>query len=188
MSKDQLKNHLHECLRREVMKSDKKFSWLRTLHRAIKIPQRRFIFWWRISSYLYHYGNKASIMLGKHINRKIIAYYGTEIELGAKIAPGITFAHHQGVVISKYSIIGESFHIRQNATIGAKTAKGQCAIIIGNNVEVGANTCVISDNITIGNNVKIGAMSYINKNIPDNCIVYTEKSTKLILVNETNPS
>lgn len=37
--------HLKKCLRHEVIGSKKPFSWLRTLHRAIKYYDRRFYFW-----------------------------------------------------------------------------------------------------------------------------------------------
>ncbi|WP_338030655.1 serine acetyltransferase [Erwinia endophytica] len=41
----------------------------------------------------------------------------------------------------------------------------------------------MSENIKIGNNVTIGAMSFINKNIPDNCTVFTEKINRTIVKN-----
>ncbi|CCK15710.1 Serine acetyltransferase [Cronobacter universalis NCTC 9529] len=49
--------------------------------------------------------------------------------------------------------------------------------MIGDNVSIGASSCIIADQISIGNNVVIGAMSFINKDIPDNCTVVTEKTT-----------
>ncbi|WP_338031907.1 hypothetical protein [Cedecea colo] len=39
----------------------------------------------------------------------------------------------------------------------------------------------MSDNLTIGSNVKIGAMSFINKNIPDNCIYYTKREHTCVI-------
>lgn len=184
MNKSELKSHLYECLHCEVMRSNKPFSWLRTLQRAIKHPERRYIFWWRIASYLYHSKNKFRVKLAKRINRNLISRYGTEIELGAQIGVGMTFAHHYGIVISQHSIIGKNLHVRQNVTIGAKTGTGLCAIILGDNVRIGANSCIINDNIKIGSNVDIGAMTYINKNIPDNCIIYTQKTNLLVMKNQ----
>lgn len=188
MDKTALKSHLYECLRREVMMSGKEFTWWRTIHRAVKTPKRRFIFWWRIASYLYQKNKKLTVRLAKHINRKLIAYYGTEIELGAVIGPGVTFAHHQGIVVSQYAMIGENLHLRQNVTIGAKTGLGNIRIIVGDNVKIGANSCIISDDITIGSNVDIGAMSFINKSIPNDCIVYTKKHNEIITRSDTSPS
>lgn len=40
---------------------------------------------------------------------------------------------------------------------------------IGNNVQIGANS-VIAPGVTIGNNVIIGALSFVNKDIPSNCV------------------
>jgi acetyltransferase-like isoleucine patch superfamily enzyme len=40
---------------------------------------------------------------------------------------------------------------------------------IGNNVQIGANS-VIAPGVTIGDNVIIGALSFVNKNIPSNCV------------------
>ena len=45
---------LKECLRVEVIGGkDKKFSWGRALRHAWRQPKRRFLFWWRIASYLH---------------------------------------------------------------------------------------------------------------------------------------
>ena len=47
--------------------------------------------------------------------------------------------------------------------------------MIGNNVYI-AKGSIVMGGITIGNNVTIGAMSFINRDIPDNTVVYTEKN------------
>lgn len=179
MKKDELKKHLHECLRREVMISDKPFSWARTIHKAIKCPDRRFNFWWRIVSFLYHSESKTSTMLAKKINRKLIQKYNTEIQPGTQIGPGLTVSHFLSVVINQCTVIGCNFKIRQNATIGIPGRRDNSTparIVIGDNVEVGAGSCIIGDALVIGSNVTIGAMSFINKSIPDNSLVYTEKT------------
>jgi serine acetyltransferase len=44
---------------------------------------------------------------------------------------------------------------------------------IGDNVEIGANVCIVGE-INIGNNVTIGAQAFVNKDIPDDTIYYTE--------------
>ncbi|MCO6551479.1 MAG: hypothetical protein J6563_00695 [Gilliamella sp.] len=53
-------------------------------------------------------------------------------------------------------------------------------IIIGDNVSIGASSVILGGKIKIGNNVKIGAMSFVNKDIPDNCTVYTQKTATII--------
>jgi len=191
--RENLKKHLYECLRREVIKSDKPFSWITTLHRAIKCHDRRFYFWWRIASYLYKSGNYIQKRIAFRINRKIMQKYNTEIQLPAQIAPGLTVTHYMAIVINGCAIIGENFKIRQNTTIGFTFSPSRKrdelpSIIIGDNVEIGANCCIIGDKIKIGNNVTIGAMSFINKDIPNNCTVYTKKYNEIVMKTDTIPS
>lgn len=175
---------LKACLCREVMMNDKPFSWLRVLHKAIKCPERRFYFWWRIASYWYHSDSRFLQKRALRINRRLRMKYGTEIQLSAHIGPGLVISHYQGIVINGSAIIGHSFKIRQNTTIGItgnNSGRVPISIIIGDNVTIGAHSCIIADQIRIGNNVTIGAMSFINKDIADNCIVYTEKQNKIMV-------
>lgn len=175
------KQLLHSCLLAEVMMAEKKFSWLKTIHKAIKCPERRFHFWWRIASYLFK--SNTNKKLARYINRKLILKYGCEIQLGATIGTGLVISHFNGIVINGASNIGSNFRIRQNSTIGIGGGKmpdsGKPSIIIGDNVSVGAGSCIIANSITIGSNVDIGAMSFINKDIPDNCVVFTKKSNEI---------
>lgn len=182
MDKKEPKAHLHECLRCEVIMSSKPFSWWRAIHKAFKYPERRYHFWWRIASYLYKTDKNKYI--AKRINRSLILKYGTEIQLSAYIGPGIVISHPYGIVINGAVVIGDSLRLRHNVTIGISgNAKSDAppSIIIGNNVEIGAGSYIISDNLKIGENVTIGAMSFINKDIPNNCTVFTEKTNKIII-------
>jgi serine acetyltransferase len=179
MDKKSRSEHLHECLRREVMMSSKNFSWFRLLHKAIKCPNRRFHFWWRIASYWHHSDSKFLKKRAAKINRNLIFKYGSEIQLGAHIGPGIVISHHHGIVINGSAVIGHSLRIRQNTTIGitgTNVNKEPISIVIGNNVSIGAGSCIIADKIRIGDNVVIGAMSFVNKDIPSNTTVYSEKT------------
>ena len=90
-------------------------------------------------------------------------------------------SHYVGIVISQRSVIGENLHIKQNVTIGVKSLQQQGGVYIGDNVDIGANSCIIGDDIHIGNNVTIGAMTFINKDIPDNCKVYNKRETTISL-------
>lgn len=171
-------SNLIDCLNVEIIGNGKKFTYGKVFRRYLKNPNIRYIFWWRLASFLFQKNSKRSIKTSEFINRRITMKYGTEIELGAKIAPGITFAHHQGVVISRRCIIGRNFHIRQNTTIGVKTGVNS-KIIIGDNVEIGANTCIIGDDLSIGDNVVIGAMAFVNKNVPSNCVCHSTHNLHL---------
>ncbi|MBD2816173.1 serine acetyltransferase [Xenorhabdus sp. Flor] len=181
---------LRLCLTIEVIgtTTNKKFSWLRTIRRYYRNRKIRYIFWWRIANYLYTKRGKYQLKLADSINYRITNKWGTEIELGAKIEPGITFAHHNGIVISKISVIGKNFHIRQNTTIGAVGIHPDKIIKIGDNVEIGANSCIIGEKLTIGNNVIVGAMSFVNRDLPDNCTCYTKKINEIkIMKCDTTP-
>ena len=183
LNKTELKIHLKECLQREVAMNTKTFSWFSIMHKAFKCPERRFNFWWRIASYLYKSGGTFKMQIARKINRKLIQKYNTEIQLSAVIGPGLVVTHFLSVVINGCAVIGSNFKIRQNSTIGlggsSTNEVTKPKIIIGDNVEIGASTCIIGNALSIGNNVTIGAMSFINKNIPDNTVAYSEKSLKL---------
>ncbi len=96
------------------------------------------------------------------------------------LPPGIQRFHcslqrNRGHVLLR---VAKGFTLRQNTTIGIKTLgkrDDEYKIIIGDNVALGANSCIIGDNLSIGSNVVIGAMSFISKDIPDNCTYYTKK-------------
>jgi serine acetyltransferase len=67
----------------------------------------------------------------------------------------LPFPHPYSITIGENLIIDENLFIHQNMTIGF--GRG-------------------SMNIIIGDNVYIDAMSFVNKEIPDNCTVYTQKN------------
>ena len=182
MNKDKnyYQQHLHLCLRREVMKSEKAFAWRRVLRTYRRHPERRFYFWWRLASYWYQTGGPAQRKFALRINEKLRARYGLDIKLGAHIGAGLKVSHYVGIVISQHSVIGENLHIKQNVTIGVRSLKQKGGVYIGDNVDIGANSCIIGDDLHIGSNVTIGAMSFINKDVPDHCTVYNKRETTLI--------
>jgi serine O-acetyltransferase len=164
--------HLRQCLKAEVQKGTRPFSWFRTFHRAIKCPERRFYFWFRLWSYFvqsnkFHLRNYAKKKV-HYLNQK----YTTDINPAAKIGPGLRLAHIRAIVVREGAVIGSNVTLCQGVTIGIKNNFDPGVIRIGDNVMVGANSCLIG-NLQIGNNVTIGAMSLINKDIPDNAVVYS---------------
>ncbi|CBG89070.1 serine acetyltransferase [Citrobacter rodentium] len=173
------KNFLKECLRVEVIGGkDKVFSWPRAIRHAWRQPHRRYLFWFRIYSYLYNKHSNLLKKIANSLNRKLIRKYNTDISLNAKIQPGLHIAHYNSIVITSHCSIGKNFKIRQCTTIGIQNQgrrSEEYSINIGDNVYVGAHVCIVADSIRIGNNVIIGAMSFINKDIPDNCTYYTRK-------------
>lgn len=166
---------------------NKHFSWLRILNRIKKSEYEQFntsyLFWFRIANEMFKEGNKQQKRVAILIHKELRCKFGIDIMLGCKIGKNISIAHYTGIVISDCVEIGDNFSIKQNVTIGVSSLPefdngiNQKQIIqIGDNVSIGANCCIIGNDIKIGNNSKIGAMSFINKDIPDNCTVYTEKT------------
>ncbi len=174
-TKKELYAEMKSLLRDDVLKGRKPFTWRRILLRCWRQPGKRFIVWWRIANCLFLQGGTFRRWAAFWINRKLESQYNTEIMLGADIGGGFRITHFHGVVITHNVVIGKNLLIRQNTTIGTKNNYGDRLITIGDNVNIGANSCIIGDQITIGDNVTIGAMSFINKDIPSNCTVYTEK-------------
>lgn len=106
--------------------------------------------------------------------------YGADISVAAHIGKGMKINHYIGIIVRAECVIGENLNIRQNTTIGRKDSLlNDGKTIIGNNVDIGAHSCIIGD-VIIGDNVTIGAMSFINKDIPSNITVYTQKTNNLI--------
>lgn len=168
-------DELTQCLKAEVQKGKKSFSWGRTLHCALKCADRRFYFWFRVWGYLFKTNKYGLRKFAKHRMTKLNRKYSTDINPRACIGAGLKIVHFPGVVIRGNSVIGKNAVIRQGVTIGARNSTDEGLTIIGDNVEIGANSCIIGD-ISIGNNVTIGALSLINKNVPDNTIVFSQNS------------
>jgi serine acetyltransferase len=144
------------------------------LNRVLAKERYHYVFWFRIAQYLHNKprGFWNYKKLGKRINRNLIREHNIDIGLAAQIGPGICFSHRIGIVITHRAIIGRNLRLRQNTTIGSKDHT-QGHVRIGDNVEIGANVCIVGE-ISIGNNVTIGAQAFVNKDIPDNTIYYTE--------------
>lgn len=172
---------LKQNLAADILKHKKPFSWRRVILRCFRQPQHRFIFWWRIASYLYSTENDFCRARARKLNYSLIRKYNIEIMLGARIGEGIRLPHLSGIVINPWCHIGKNVRIRQNTTIGIKTDDGPREIVIGDNVDIGAHCCIIGNDLSIGDNAVIGAMTYVNKSIPDNAVCYTEKTNRLII-------
>lgn len=151
------------------------------IRRARKYNTLRYLFMFRLAQYLYSKGGfrkRYAHALSQRLNLK----YSVDINLDATIGAGLRIAHLPGVVITGYAQIGRNFFIRQNCTIGIKTlGLERYAVVIGDNVSLGAQSCIIADEIRVGDNVTIGAMSLVNKDVPDNCIYYNQRTATVVL-------
>lgn len=93
----------------------------------------------------------------------------------AEIGPGFRIDHVCGVVIGRNTRIGKNCDIRQNVTLGGNFSKmdehGRMQPWVGDNVSFGAGSIVIGP-VTIGSNSIIGANSVVNRDVPENVIVF----------------
>lgn len=171
---------LKECWRAEFTRR-KTVSIYRVLisHIRIKSTHKKYLFWWRLAHEMYMYGNKKQKETAWNIQKKLVYKFKIDIHLGAKIGKNLSFPHPYSITVAENVTIGENLIIHQNVTIGC--SHEPMHIIIGDNVYIGTNSIILGGEIKIGNNVKIGGMSFINKNIPDNCTVYTQKTNTIIL-------
>lgn len=171
--------HLKECWQAELT-NNKKINCYQLLKLFIKPlnNKKKYLFWWRLANEMHRHGNKKQKEIAEKIQKELIDRFKIDIELGTKIGKNLILAHPYSITITKNTVIGENCYILQNITIGG--ANEPIKIIIGDNVSIGANSVILGGEITIGNNVKIGAMSFINKDIPDNCTVYTQKTNTII--------
>jgi serine acetyltransferase len=170
---------LKECLYAEILGSRRAFSWRRIIRNLVARPKTRFYFNLRLAHFFYTKGGRLNHFIAKHLQRKNLKNYATDIGLATKIGAGLYLMHHPGVVIADHIKIGKNCVIRQNTTIGIK-GKDFKRVIIGDNVTIGANSCIIGDDIHVGDNVTIGAMSFVNCNIPQNSTFFTTKIKHLM--------
>lgn len=170
---------LKTCIHTEVLGIDRKFSWGRVLRRYWTNRHVRYQVKWRIASYFYAKGGKGSKRFANWLNDRITEKHNVEIHMGAKIGPGLRIGHHIGIVITKYVQAGCNLTVMQNVTVGIKEDIPS-RIVIGDNVNIGASACIISNLLSIGNNVRIGALCFINRDVPDNTIIYDRRESVMI--------
>lgn len=175
--------YLKRCLKAEVLRKRLTFSWWAIAALVITDKEKRFYFLWRLAEFLHAHPAALLQRLAQKIVRRLYFIYGCDIELGTRIGPGLRIRHFSGIVINRHTHIGANCTLRQNTTIGAATPNIH-AIIIGDQVSIGANVCIIGDDLHIGHNVTIGAAAFINKDIPDNSVCYSQH---VLVVRNKNP-
>ena len=157
----------------------KEFSWRRIIRYFLK-KKKKYLFWYRLAYFMSRSNNKKIAKTGIKLSDINNLKYGIDISILAEVGIGLNIWHYTGVVITSRAKIGNNLNIASGVVIGLKNYEQEGIIKIGHNVMIGANSVIFSQNLTIGDNVKIGAISFINKDIPSNCTVYTEKTNKSI--------
>lgn len=89
------------------------------------------------------------------------------LELGYKTDIGaFTYINAlHGVVLEDFVQVGSHCSIYSVSTIDEKQGK----VVLKRNCRIGSHS-VVMPGVTIGQNTIIGALSFVNKDIPDNCV------------------
>ena len=107
----------------------------------------------------------------KVINFMIFNKYCVDIDPATKIGNGLRLPHLQGIVISRYSTIGENCTIFHQVTIGVNEIKdAKTAPVIGDNCYIGAGAKIIG-NVIVEEGCIIGANAIVTKDVPKRSIV-----------------
>lgn len=96
-----------------------------------------------------------------------------------------------GLEIGNYCTISVGVHIYTHDNVKQTLSSGKLPIerakvVIGNNVYIGPNAIIIKG-VNIGSSCIIGANAFVNKNVPDNSIVFgqpAETKGKIIIEND----
>lgn len=112
-------------------------------------------------------------LLPQVVSRLIRHAYGAEIHWGAKIAPGISFVHGNGIVISKDATISPGCILFQNVTLGQGIDPVTREIggpTLGVDVHVGPGAVILGP-IHIGDGSKIMAGVVVTQSVPSRSVV-----------------
>lgn len=156
----------------------KDFTWIRLFRKLLR--KNSFLAWYRLAYFMYRLGDESERTCAKKIINKLNQKHCLDISIKADIDIGLHIWHLVGIVITPRVKIGKNCNISSNVTIGFKSYYHDGYLQVGDNVTFGTNSMMFGQNTKIGNNVVIGAMTFVNKDIPDNCTVYTQKTNIVI--------
>lgn len=138
----------------------KNYNFINFVIFYFRCNQIRFLYWYRKNNFL-----------SKFFLRKEMKKYHLEI-FSKNIKEGLYIGHPYCITINENAIVGKNCNIHKGVTIGQENRGDRKGTpIIGDNVWIGINSTIVGK-INIGNNVLIAPNSYVNRNIPDNSIVF----------------
>jgi len=126
-------------------------------------------------------------ILHRVINRLLIQnLYGTEIADDANIGRRVLIAHHLGVQIPSFGVVGDDSIIRHNVTLGLTdpSASREQVPRIGRRVELGAGATVLGP-ISIGDGARIGPHAIVMVNVPPGATAFSQPARILLVQPET---
>ncbi|MFN8051608.1 MAG: serine O-acetyltransferase [Acidimicrobiales bacterium] len=107
-------------------------------------------------------------VLYRFLNRRVRNTYGIELDYSTRWGRRSVIDHQNGIVVSGYVDIGDDCRLRQNVTMGVRSAADAAnglAPVLGNGVDVGAGAVIIGP-ITIGDGAVIGANAVVTSDVP----------------------
>ncbi len=102
------------------------------------------------------------------VNRLIIQnLYGMEVSDEAYLGRRVNFAHHVGVQIPAFSVIGDDSVLRHNVTLGftGTERSRQDVPSLGRRVQVGAGAILLG-RIRVGDDARIGPHALVTVDVP----------------------
>ncbi|HUX95275.1 MAG TPA: serine acetyltransferase [Bacteroidales bacterium] len=151
---------------------------------AVSNPGFRFTLFFRLC------GAKPESFIRKRIHafsyffyKRYFYKYGYQIPVNTNIGLGFQILHFGNIIINPSTRIGNNCTLFPGVTIGQD--KTGLSPSIGNKVFIGANSILVGG-IKIGNNILIAPGSFVDFDVPDNCLVignpgkYYQKSEKII--------
>jgi serine O-acetyltransferase len=124
---------------------------------TLKNPILRFVFW----------------NIGQAMLRFVRNNYGIQLFAQTQIGRRFQIGHQNGIVIHKFSTIGDDCRVRQGVTLGrgglertdTPEAFRNSAPTLGNRVDIGAGAVIIGK-VHIGDDVNIGPNAVVLTNVP----------------------
>lgn len=145
---------------------------IKLLKLLISNPGFKYIYTLRKCMHLKNKKSKLSYYFYRLLLRKYEIKYGIEMSPNNKIGDGLYIGHIGGIVLNSKVILGKNVNILKGALIGySPRGKYKGSPVVGDNVWIGPNSVIVGK-IKIGNNVVIAPNSFVNRDIPDNSIVF----------------
>ena len=147
-------------------------NWSKYIHKALTRDGFRAIFLHRLGVWCQKHNHRFLAWLTLRLMHHTCHCW---IHLNADIGPGFLIAHVGAIGIGDGARIGSNCDIRRNCSIGGNFNKvgedGRTKPWIGDNVSIGINA-VITGPVRVGSNSIIGANSVVNRDVPENVIVF----------------
>ena len=103
--------------------------------------------------------------------KKLSFKYGYQVPRKTNIAGGMRISHYGPLLINSKTVVGANSYFSHNITIGeTKRGEKQGSPILGERVWLGPGVVIVGK-ISIGDNVLIAPNTYVNTDVPSNCLV-----------------